>query len=405
MNRQFTFFRLFVVGILLIAGAPATALDTHFSGFGTASLSCFSSHTADFIVNDQPKGPGRTQRCDDGNDSLLGVQLDLGFSESVEFGLQLVADRNEDRSYTPDVTVAQLRWRPTDALTVRLGRMPTDAFLHAENRQVRYSMPWVRPPLEVYSLVPVASQDGLELIYEGNLGHWYTEWHGGITRFDVDVPLSNTRDTFPAESYGPFLNLMLANHNTRFKLGYAYKKTSITLPDVEALFSALRSAVFPDGAQLADDLDIDHAPTHRFTIGVSHEQGDWLAMAEFGYRSIEGFFRDQYGAYGTLGRRFGHWMPYATLARRWTSGPDSSSRAGFLQPAVEGLLAGTRFDSTSVSLGLSREITEQATLKFQTDWIRPDKNSWGLYSNHAPDYNFADPGSDWLFTLSLDFVF
>ena len=98
-------------------------------------------------------------------------------------------------------------------------------------------------------------------------------------------------------------------------------------------------------------------------------------------------------------------MPYATLARRWTRGSDSDSRAGFLQPAVEGLLAGTRFDSTSVSLGLSREITEQATLKFQSDWIRPDKKSWGLYSNHAPDYNFADPGSDWLFTLSLDFVF
>jgi hypothetical protein len=163
--------------------------------------------------------------------------------------------------------------------------------------------------------------------------------------------------------------------------------------------------VFPDGAQLADDLEIDHAPTHRFTIGMSHEQGDWLAMAEFGYRSIEGFFRDQYGVYGTLGRRFGPWMPYTTLARRWTTGPDSSSRAGFLQPAVEGMLAATRFDSTRASLGLSREITEQATLKFQADWVRPDKNSWGLYSNHAPDYNFADPGSDWLFTLSLDFVF
>lgn len=405
MKRQLTLFRLFVVSILLIAGAPATALDTHFSGFGTASISCFTNHTADYIVNDQPKGPGRTKRCDYGSDSLLGVQLDLGFSESVEFGLQLVADRNEDRSYTPEVTVAQLRWRLTDALTVRLGRMPTDAFLHAENRQVRYTMPWVRPPLEVYSLVPVASQDGLEFIYEGTIGHWYTEWHGGFNRFDVDVPLSNTRDTFPAESYGPFLNLVLANHNTRFKLGYAYKKTTITLPHTEALFSALKSAVFPDGAQLADDLDIDHAPTHRFTIGMSHEQGDWLAMAEFGYRSIEGFFRDQYGTYITLGRRFGPWMPYTTLARRWTSGPDSTSRAGFLQPAVEGLLAGTRFDSTSVSLGLSREITEQATLKFQADWIRPDNNSWGLYSNHAPDYNFEDPGSDWLFTLSLDFVF
>lgn len=88
-----------------------------------------------------------------------------------------------------------------------------------------------------------------------------------------------------------------------------------------------------------------------------------------------------------------------------TRGSDSDSRAGFLQPQVEELLAATRFDTTSAALGLSREITEQATLKFQTDWIRPDKDSWGLYFNHAPDYDFADPGSDWLLTLSLDFVF
>lgn len=405
MNRIFTLFRLSVVVTLLITGAPAAALDAYFSGFGTASISCFSNDEADFIVNDQPKGPGRTSRCDEGSDSLLGLQLDLEFSESVEFGLQLVSDRNEDSSFTPDVTVGQLRWRPTDELTLRLGRMPADAFLHAENRQVRYSMPWVRPPLEVYSLVPVASQDGLEFIYESNLGHWRTELHGGFTRFDVDVPLSNVSDTFPVETFGPFLNLVLADRNTLFKIGYAYKKTTITLPHTEALFDALRSFVFPDGAQLADDLEIDDSPTHRFGIGVSHERGDWLAMAEFGYRSIEGFFRDQYGAYTTLGRRIGPWMPYTTLARRWTSGPDKDGRAGFLEPAVEGLLAGTRFDTTSVSLGLSREITEQATLKFQTDWIRPDKNSWGMYSNHAPDYDFADPGSDWLFTLSLDFVF
>ena len=46
MDRQFTLFRLFVVSILLIAGAPAAALDAYFSGFGTASLSCFSSDTA-----------------------------------------------------------------------------------------------------------------------------------------------------------------------------------------------------------------------------------------------------------------------------------------------------------------------------------------------------------------------
>ncbi|RLJ17010.1 hypothetical protein DJ031_16270 [bacterium endosymbiont of Escarpia laminata] len=402
---SFIWIRLSIAAILLTLGRPGIALETYIGGFGTASLSCFSSDTADYVINDQPEGPGRTRHCDAGLDSTLGVQLDLGLSESVDFGLQIVAGRNVERNFKPDVTLAQLRWRPTDALTLRLGRMPSSAFLHAENRQVRYAMPWVRPPLEVYGLVPAFSQDGLEIINEGSFGRWQTEWHGGITRIAFDVAASNSRETFPIEANGAFLNLTLRDRNTQIKLGYGYSKTSFTSADAEALFGALSALVFPDGAQLADDLAIDQAATHLFGLGMSHEQNDWLAMAEFGFRSIEGFFRDQYGAYVTLGKRFGPWMPYSTLAWRWTRGPDSDSRAGFLQPQVDVVLASSRYDTSSLALGLSREITEQATLKFQADWIQPDKNSWGLYYNHAPDYDYANPDSDWLFTLSLDFIF
>ena len=56
-------------------------------------------------------------------------------------------------------------------------------------------------------------------------------------------------------------------------------------------------------------------------------------------------------------------------------------------------------------MGLSRQLNEQSTLKFQADWVRPDKASWGLYYNHSEDYAYTNPASDWLFTLSLDFVF
>ncbi len=402
---SFTWSKLLLAVILLTLSRSGIAIETYLSGFGTASLSCFSSDTADYVINDQPEGAGRTRHCDAGLDSSLGVQLDLGLSESVDFALQIVADRNTDRSYTPDVTLAQLRWRPTDALTLRFGRMPTDAFLHAENRQVRYAMPWVRPPLAVYGLMPTFSQDGLTIIHERRISSWNLEWHGGITRINMDSPLSNSRETSSVEANGPFLNLTLRDRNTRIKLGYAYGKTSISSSGVEQILSGLRTFVFPDGAQLADDLAIDRAATHLFGFSVSHERNDWQAMAEFGYRSIEGFFRDQYGAYVTLGRRFGPWMPYSTLARRWTRGPDSDSRAGFLQPQVDALLASSRYDTSSLALGLSREITEQTTLKFQADWIQPDKNSWGLYYNHAPDYDYANPDSDWLFTLSLDFIF
>jgi hypothetical protein len=388
---------------------PAMAQDVHFGGFGSASFSCFSSNTADYVSNNIPTGPGRSGRCDTGSDSLLGMQLDWKLGDTLDFGLQVVADREPDRRFFPDVDVAQLRWKLTDATTLRIGRMPSSAFLHAEDRQVRYAQPWVRPPLEVYGQSPVFSQDGVEFIHLNRLGRWNAEWQGGLFRLAFDAPISNSRETAPVKTSGAFLNLTLREGNTLVKAGYSYSKLSYSTPYVDGLFTTLTQFGGASGAQLANDLAIQDAPAHLFAFGVRHEQDDWLAMGEFSHRTMRGFFRDQYGAYATLGRRFGPWMPYGTLARRWTRGPESDARAVALgdplKSAVEALLAGTRYDTTSASLGLSRSLGEQATLKFQADWIRPDKNSWGLYTNHGPTYDYANPGTDRLLTLSLDFVF
>ena len=384
------------------------AVELHVDGFGTASLSCFSSETADYVLNDQPEGPGRTRDCDTGIDSLLGVQFDLGLRDSLEFGLQLIADRNEDRGFNPDVSVAQLRWRPTAATTLRLGRMPNPAFIHSEDRQVRYALPWVRPPVEVYSLIPPFSHDGLEILQEGRIGHWYTEWQGGVSVLDYDSPASNSDETFPVETRQAYLGLTLQDSNHLIKLRYGYARISLERPEMERLFTILQH-LGPVGAGLADDLAVDNSPSHMLSLGFQRDMGEWLTIAEFAYRSAEGAIRDQSGAYVTQGRRFGPWMLYGTLARRISRGDDTDPRARSLGPllqnAIETLLTRTRFDTTSASVGLSRQIDEQSTLKFQADWVQPDKQSWGLYYNHSEDYDYANPDHDWLFTLSLDFVF
>jgi hypothetical protein len=405
MNRQSVERRILPAAVLLMLSNSVAALDYHVSGFGTASLSCFTNDTADFVINDQPEGPGRTRTCDGGTDSLLGVQFDLDLLKSLEIGVQVVGNRNENRDYLPTLMIAQMRWHPTDNLTFRLGRAPSPAFLYSESRLVRYGLPWVRPPLEVYGLFPTYSNDGLEFIHKKLFGNWQAEWHGGMTQVSFDTPISNTKDTTPFNAYGGFLNLSLERSNTLIKLGYGYYKVTYNPPDTNKLVDFLRTPLFSEGQQLADDLAVDESSIHLFAVGVRHEYADWLVMGEFSHRLNVGFVRNQYGAYLTVGRHFDSWMPYATIARRWTSGPNNDVRAGFLQPQVAYLLAATRYDTTSAALGLSHDINDNIKLKLQTDWIRPDDNSWGLYTNHAPDYNYSHPGSDWLFTMNLDFVF
>lgn len=398
--------RLALSLMLMCAGQAGRAQEVHFGGFGTLGISCFSSDTADYVLNDQPKGPGRSQTCDTGLDSRVGVQVDLGLSDKLDFAVQAVADRNADRTFTPDIAVAQLRWQASEQTTIRLGRMPTPSFLHSEDRLVSYSQPWVRPPLEVYGLMPIYSNDGLEIIYEDRLGDWHVEWHGGLTRVSFDSPKSNANYVYPIDARQAYLSLSLQSGNTVAKLGYNRGKVSIHQPDLETLLGTLR---FLGANGLADDLAVHDSLSQQISLGVRHEQDDWLFMGEIAYRSMDGFFRDQIGAYATVGRRLGNWMPYATLAHRWTRGPNSDSRAATLPAplpaAVTALLASSRFDTTSLSLGLSRDLGKQATFKFQADYIRPDRNSWGLYTNAAPAYDYANPGGDWLLTVALDFIF
>lgn len=400
--------RLLTTLLGIVLATPAMALDARFAGFGTASLSCFGSEAADFVNNDQPEGPGRTRDCDSGLDSMLGVQLDVDLSETFDAGVQLLAERNVEGDFDPRVSVAQLRWHPSATTTVRVGRMPSASFLHAEDRRVRYALPWVRPPLEVYGMLPVFVQDGVDVLHVSPFGTWTGEWHLGVAQSDFEYPVPSIGDTGEVESEAVFGHLLLRRGGTQFKAGYAFGNMTVHQAQLDA-FHDLLNSLGPVGQEIADDMSVKDVRTHLLTFGASHERNDWLLMGEFGYRAIERGLRDQFGAYVTVGRRFGPWMPYFTLGRRWTHGDDTDSRAAMFGPqieaAVEGFLATSKWDSKSLSLGLSRELGRQATLKFQADWVKPDDDSWGLLTNHGPDYDFAHPDSDWLFTLSLDFVF
>ncbi|MBI5040111.1 MAG: hypothetical protein HZB57_02575 [Gammaproteobacteria bacterium] len=394
--------------ILLAALVPelASAGALHVGGFGTLGLSCFSSDQADFVLNVQPAGPGRSGRCDPRLDSLLAVQVDAQLTPVLEFGLQLTSDYNADGDFAPEPTVAQLRWHISDAATLRLGRTHNPAFLYSESRNVRYAMPWVRPPLEVYGLLPTYTFDGAEILSQGHWQGWHMEFQGSAAVADIDNPRANATGTDEAELKQAALGLTLDQADMLFKASYVRGRVSYSTPDLDALFGALRSLGGAAGASLASDLDLDDSRYDLFALAARYETDRWLVLAEYGYRPIDdSFFRDMQGAYITVGRNIGVWMPYATLAQRWTHGPDSDPRAGAFAPLVDTVLAATRFDSRSLSLGLSRPVHANATLKLQLDWIKPDDASWGLYTNHGSDYDYAHPDADYLMSINLDFVF
>jgi hypothetical protein len=413
----------FLASLLLGAALAAPALGgellqgDHIAvrGFGTAGVACFSSEATLFTRDERPDGPGYDSDCDARLDSLLGLQLDASLGDQFEATLQATSYFRADGGFAPELTLANVRWLPSESLAVRLGRMQSAMFLVTEYRNIHYLQPWVRPPGEVYQLVTTYLHDGVEVTHFRRLGDWGLGMHAGLAHADYEVPPGYERHgTDTAEARFGYLGAELRRDAWLMKIGYTRGKASYSTAEIDALLDALRGygqlLGQPGLVRLADDLSLDDKDVAIFAAGLRYEDDRWLFLAEYGFRRLDSFYRDTEGAYVSVGRRFGEWMPYATAARRWSSpsGVKNAVPAGLapLDAYVDGLLASTNADRTTLALGLSRRLGEHASLKFQVDWIRPDADSTAPFGITVDAYrNSGERDSERLMSLNLDFVF
>src|ERR1700683_742549 len=131
-----------------------------FSGFGTAGEVHSSQDQADFTGSVfQPNGAGYTRRWSPEVDSLLGAQLTANIAPKLSAVLQVIAEQNYNGTFTPHVEWANLKYQFTPDFSVRIGRVELPTFLFSDTRKVGYTYPWVRPPIEVYTLLPITAGD------------------------------------------------------------------------------------------------------------------------------------------------------------------------------------------------------------------------------------------------------
>lgn len=153
------------------AGPVASAASLKVDGFGTLGAVYSDEDRADFVGDVfDPDGAGRTRRWSPEVDSRLGLQVSGDLTPHLDAVVQVIAEQRYDDSYTPTVEWANLQYAVSEALDVRAGRSVLPVFFTSEYRKVGYANPWVRPPQEVYRLVPVTNADGLDLTYHGHFG-------------------------------------------------------------------------------------------------------------------------------------------------------------------------------------------------------------------------------------------
>jgi len=408
-------FEAAVVASMLVCAADAAHsaedLDPSmftFSGFGTLGLVHSSEDQADFAANPlQPSGAGYTRTWSADVDSALGAQVTARFTPELSAMLQVISAQGEDSKFTPHVDWLNITYQPTPEFSARVGRIVLPTFLLSDSRKVGYANPWVRPPVEVYSLSPIFNSDGADVSYKLRLGEVINTLVGTFGKTNFDAPPGGAFDVkhlwviADAIDYGA-----LTVH-------LAYETCSYNFDALDPLFDAFR-LFGPQGAALADHYDMDNKRAQVITGGLMYDPGRWFVTGEWGRRNLHSAYGESSAWYLSGGYRLAAFTPYLSYAearadtRTSDPGLNVSALPPYLAAAAAGLNAALNATLASngvqntISVGSRWDVMKSVDIKLQYDHINLGKRSNGELINVQPA--FRPGGAVDLVSITVDFV-
>ena len=409
MVRQVTW----LCAILIVTQSGALLADNslpnlEFNGFGTLGVVHSDEQNADF-VNDPfaSQGAGYSHDWSAEVDSRLGLQATLHLTPILSSVVQVVSEKHYDGSYAPEIEWANVQYDITPNLSIRVGRMVQSSFMASEHRKVNYATPWVRPPQEIYRLIPVANFDGVDMRYRYPVGKATNELQMNFGGGSVDY---STGSIDASDSWG-------VSHRTHWgdaTLFASYGELKVSADELSQFFDVYRLFGLP-GEQLASRYEVDGKRTSLLSLGLGYDPGSWFVMGEWARSSSPSLLGESEGAYMTLGYRVAEWTPYVGVARAKVTSNTSEpglNAALYPSPFAEGAqllngmlneLLSSGIQQESITVGARWDFRPGMALTAQYDHIDMRSGTSGGLINQQPE--FTPGGRINLFSLSLDFVF
>jgi hypothetical protein len=333
---------------LLAGGAQAGELVDMLtvSGFGTIGEVHSTLKTADYVADVfQPTGAGYTRSSALGVDSKVALQIDAKLLDNLSAVVQLVSRNRVNRNYLPSVEWANIKYAITPELSVRLGRTAMPTFMNSETRLVGFANPWLRPPIETYSLRSTTNSDGVDVSYRrafGSVNNTTQLWYGKTEVASVG-------------STGAISNGVRAEKI----LGLA------DTVDYGAL--TVRGAVTAINFRLngAGGTFI-YAKANVYNLGAMYDPGNWFVMGEWTKTNFGTVQRAQQAKYVTAGYRWKKFTPYATYSKLDVDDDQ-------VKLAVRAQVA--------KSAGIRWDFMKNTALKVQFDEVQLAAGSNGFFTN------------------------
>jgi hypothetical protein len=385
-----------------------------FGAFGTLGVVHSDQPLADFTSSRvEGSGAGYTRTWSAAVDSLVGAQVDARLTRQLSAVLQVISEQNADSGFTPHIEWAYLKYQCTPDFSIRLGRTALDAFLLTDSRNIGFAYPWVRPPIELYDLVPVTNSDGIDFNYRFAAagGSNTIDAVIGYTRYQY--PYTNSQTTGTANAHEQF-SLVDTFQRGPATLRLTYGQAHLTVAAFEPLFDAF-GEFGPQGVGIADRYDVDDRVIAYYGLSGAYEPGQWFLMAELGRVNFHSVLGEATGWYVSSGYRFGNITPYATYAQTRPNSntrdpgldlsalpPSLAAEAGALNAELNAALA-TFASQRTLSLGARLDVTSSIDLKLQWDRTNLGANSQGWLTNLQPGFQLGS--SFTLVSATLNFVF
>jgi hypothetical protein len=409
----------FLVALAVVLGAGgARAGDPEepslsFSGFGTLGVVHSSEGNADFTSSTfKPNGAGYSHAWSAAVDSLIAGQANAVLAPRLTAVLQVISEQNHDGTYKPHVEWANVNYRFTPDLSVRLGRTVLPIFMVADSRKVSYANSWVRPPVEVYSLVPVTTNDGIDAVYRMPVGDANATFQFTAGQSDYRFPDTGAKPGVTVEArdvaalVGTYQRGFAA---VRLNLGRA----RVTIPELEQFLDGFRQ-FGPAGAAIADRYGIRDRSITFAGLGASYDSGPWFVMGEWSRIDAPPLVGKKSGWYVTGGHRAGSITAFATYASARADNladpgltvaalpVELAEPAAELNAALNSFLA-TKIVQDSISVGVRWDFAKDVAFTLQADHTRIGDGSNGALRNLQP--GFVPVGKYNLFSATIAFVF
>lgn len=378
-------------------------------GFGTLGAVHSSERHADFTSNAlNPGDAGASRAWSPAVDSRVGVQLGVNLDSSWSAVVQLVSERTLRDGYAPVVEWANLQYKVTPDLSVRLGRIALPLFLSGDYRKAGYALPWVRPPVEVYDAIPLSNSDGVDATYR---------WQVGDVHNVTQALLGHTNLSLTPSAHAQARDLTgLSNTTTSGALTVraSVMTAELSVDLARELFDGLRQ-FGPQGQVLVERYELLGKRANVVSLGFNYDPGNWFVMGEIGRMNARSYLGDKTAAYLSGGYRVGDVTPYAVYSASHANMetnvagldlkemPQQQAAMGAqLNAGLNQLLAAIPRQRT-VSAGVRWDFYPNYALKLQYDRVKPLQGSTGTLINVQPGFRSGQPIS--VLSAALDFVF